>query len=125
MRFTESVRHWLNAQFPWREIKGLDQETLAQLARDNAMAVSDFCTLAKSKSSNSELLRRQLAQAGLDPEKVADTKSSVMRDMQVVCSGCLMTRRCRRSLSRQGAGSNYSAYCPNAPTIDALVRDLA
>ncbi|MGY6249893.1 hypothetical protein ACXIUS_20495 [Bosea thiooxidans] len=125
MRFTESVRHWLNAQFPWREIKELDQETLAQLARDNAMAVSDFCTLAKSKSGNSELLRRQLAQAGLDPEKVADTKSSVMRDMQIVCSDCSMTRRCRRSLSRQSAAPTYSAYCPNALTIDALIQDFA
>lgn len=125
MRFAESVRHWLNAQFPWREIKALDQETLAQLARDNAMAVPDFCALAKSKSGNSELLRRQLVQAGLDPEELADSKSSVMRDMQIVCSGCSMTRRCRRALGRQSEVANYSAYCPNAPTIDALLHNCA
>lgn len=125
MRFTESMRHWLNAQFPWSEIEALDQETLAQLSRDNAMAVSDFCTLVKSKGDNSELLRCQLGQAGLDPEKVADLKSSVMRDMQIVCSGCSVTRRCQRALSRQSDPPNYSVYCPNALTIDALRCDLA
>ena len=124
MRLSESVRHWLKAQFPWKEMKALDKETIAQLARDNAMSVSDFSTLANSKSGNSELLPRQLTRAGLNPETVADAKSSVMRDMQIVCSGCFMTRRCRRKLSRQNSAPNYSAYCPNAPTIDALRRDL-
>ncbi len=124
MRFAQSVRHWLNAQFPWMEMKALDQETIAQLARDNAMAVSDFCSMANSKSGNSELLPRQLTRAGLNPERVAETKSSVMRDMQIVCSGCSMTRRCRRALSRENAAPDYSAYCSNAPTIDELRRGL-
>lgn len=84
MRLSESVRHWLKAQFPWKEMKALDKETIAQLARDNAMSVSDFSALANSKSGNSELLPRQLTRAGLNPETVADAKSSVMRDMQIV-----------------------------------------
>ena len=59
------------------------------------------------------------------PEELADSKSSVMRDMQIVCSGCSMTRRCRRALGRQSEVTNYSAYCPNAPTIDALLHNCA
>jgi len=123
MRFTESLRHLLSAQFLLMEMKTLDQESIAQLARDNAMAVSDFCTLVHSKSGNLELLSRQLARAGL-PEKETNSKLSVMRDMQIVCSGCSMKRRCRRELSRQNDAPNYSSYCPNAPTIDALRREL-
>ena len=124
MRFSESVRHWLNAQFSWREMKALDQETIAQLARDNGMAVSDFFYLANSKTANSDLLTRQLSRAGLNPETVADTKSRVMRDMQIVCSGCFMTRRCRRELSRKDQNRDYSVSCPSAPTIDTLTQDL-
>lgn len=122
MHFAESVRHWLHAKFPCWEINALDRETLSELARDNAMAVSDFCALAKSKGSNAQLLHGQLARAGLDLETVTDM--SVIRDMQIVCAGCSMTSRCRRSLNQLDAAPNYAAYCPNALTIDALSRGI-
>lgn len=120
MRFAEPARHWLRAQFLSREIDALDPETISQLARDNALAESDFRELATSPDTNAELLRQQLAQAGIDPDKLAHTQASVMRDMAVICSGCSVARRCRRTLNRQDAVLHYSQYCPNAHTIDAL-----
>ena len=120
MRFAEPVRHWLRAQFSSREIDTLDTATLAQLARDNGVAEVDFHGLATRQDTNVELLIRQLAQAGIDPEQLAHTNASVMRDMEIICSGCSVARRCRRALKGQDAAPHYAQYCPNAHTIDAL-----
>lgn len=120
MRFAEPVRHWLRAKASSREIDTLDPETLRQLARDNGVTEVDFHNLATRQDGNAELLRRQLAQAGIDPEQLAHAHASVMRDMEIVCSGCLMTRRCRRALDHQEVAQQAARYCPNAHTIDAL-----
>ncbi len=120
MRFAEPVRHWLRAQMSSREIDALDPATLAQLARDNGVTEVDFHDLATRQDTNVELLLRQLAQAGINPEQLVHTNASVMRDMELICSGCSVARRCRRALDRQGAAPHYAQYCPNAHTIDAL-----
>jgi len=120
MRFAEPIRHWLRAQASAREIDALDPATLRQLARDNGVTEVDFHDLATRQDGNAELLRQQLAQAGIDPDQLAHTHASVMRDMEIICSGCLMTRRCRRALDRQDAAPHDVQYCPNAHTIDAL-----
>lgn len=120
MRFAEPVRHWLRAQISSREIDALDPATLRQLARDNGVTEVDFHDLAMRQDGNAELLRRQLAQAGIDPDQLARTHASVMRDMEIVCSSCLATRRCRRALDHQDAAQHTAQYCPNAHTIDAL-----
>ena len=120
MRLAEPVRHWLRAQFSSRDIDALDPETIGQLARDNALAESDFRELARSQNTNVELLRTQLARAGIDPETLARTEASIMRDMEIICSGCSVTRLCRRALNRQDAAPHHAQYCPNAHTIDAL-----
>jgi len=120
MRFAEPVRQWLRAHFSAREIDALDPAILGQLARDNALAEADFHDLATRQDTNAALLRRQLARAGIDREKLVQTAASVMRDMEIVCSGCSATRRCRRALDRQDAGLHSAQYCPNAHTIDTL-----
>ncbi|MGN6099421.1 MAG: DUF6455 family protein [Bosea sp. (in: a-proteobacteria)] len=123
MSFARSARHWLNAKFPTSDVNTLDRETISQLARDNVMSAADLCALARQKGSNAGLLERQLARAGLDLEAAADM--SVIRDMQIVCAGCSMTSRCRRSLNQPQVATNYAAYCPNALTIDALSGRLS
>ncbi|MGX5733222.1 DUF6455 family protein [Bosea thiooxidans] len=120
MRFAEPVRHWLRAQISSREIDALDPATLRQLARDNGVTEVDFHDLATRQDGNAELLRRQLAQAGIDTGQLAHTHASVMRDMEIVCSGCLVTRRCRRALDHREGAQHAAQYCPNAHTIDAL-----
>lgn len=124
MRFAEPVRHWLRAQFSAREIDALDPATLRQLARDNGVPELNFYDLAARREAHAALLSRQLRRAGLDPEELARTHASVMRDMEIVCSGCAMTRRCRRGLDEPNAGLDGAGLCPNAHTIDALQAEL-
>lgn len=116
MQIAETVRRW------WREraFEALDRTTIAELARDNAVPEPDFRRLASCRRTESALLRRLLLRAGIDPEGLTRSQAGVMRDMTVVCAGCLMTHRCRRDLDRHECPLPHGRYCPNAATIEAL-----
>lgn len=120
MHFAESVRHWWRSRSSLRELGELDQATIAELARDNAIPASDFQRLASHGSMNAALLHRLLRREGIAPERLAHNEAGIMRDMAVICSGCAMTRRCRRDLDHQELVSPHERYCPNAETIKAL-----
>ncbi|CAM5194177.1 hypothetical protein ARD30_01565 [Bosea thiooxidans] len=122
MHFAESVRQWWRVRSSRREFEALDRATIAELARDNAIAEADFHSLAFRGDTNPALLGRRLRREGIAPEQLAHEEAAVMRDMAVICSGCLMTRRCRRDLDHQGGALPDDGYCPNAETIDALSR---
>lgn len=120
MHIAEAVRQWWRDQSLLRAFEDLDQTTVAELARDNALPEADLRRLASRIDTNSALVRRLLQRVGVDPDGLARNQAGVMRDMAVVCAGCAMTRRCRRDLDRHEGPLPHGRYCPNAETIEAL-----
>lgn len=124
MQIVESVRQWWRVQSFLRRLGALGQITVAELARDNAISEADFRRLASRSDVQSSLLRRLLQRLGMDFDKLARNQAGVVRDMAVVCSGCAMTRRCRRDLDWEGVPLRHGRYCPNMATIKALRQTL-
>ena len=68
-----------------------------------------------------ELIPWRLQQLGLDPGYVKVCRTSTYQDLERVCASCKSRRLCARDLARGDVESGMRSYCPNAPTIDALV----
>jgi hypothetical protein len=124
MPIAEAVRQWWRGQSIRREFEALDRTTVAALARDNAVPEADFRRLTSRSRTETTLLRRLLQRVGIDPDALARNQVGVMRDMTIVCAGCLVAHRCRRDLDRHEGPLPHGRYCPNAETIEALHQGL-
>lgn len=120
MPIAEMVRQWWREQSFLRAFEALDRTTIAELARDNAVPEADFRRIVFPPRTESGSLRRLLQRAGIDPDGLARNQAGVMRDMTIVCAGCLMVHRCRRDLDQHEGPLPHGRYCPNAETIEAL-----
>ena len=120
MAIADMLRQWWRA----RAFQALDRTTVAALARDNAVPEPDFRRLASCIRTESGSLRRLLQRVGVDPDGLARNQAGVMRDMTIVCAGCLMAHRCKRDLDRHEGPLPHGRYCPNAETIEALHQGL-
>ena len=72
-------------------------------------------------SADAELMHWRLQLLGLDPGYVKVCRTSTYQDLKRVCASCKSRRLCERDLARGDVESGMRSYCPNAPTIDALV----
>jgi len=68
-----------------------------------------------------ELMPWRLQQLGLDPGYVKVCCTSLYQNLDRVCASCKSQRLCVRDLGRRDVESGMRRYCPNAPTIDALL----
>jgi tRNA-dihydrouridine synthase A len=51
-----------------------------------------------------------------------DAADGVMRDLQRTCACCNEKGQCERDLLRRPEDALWQSYCPNATTLDAVVR---
>ena len=117
MGLMTTITHWRSGRKAGRELTSLDADELGALARDVGLS-PDQLTRLTARGVGGEL-PRLLQAVGLVPERMARTHPDVMRDMSIVCSGCVSARRCRRDLDR-GWAPVVQRYCPNTETIKAL-----
>jgi hypothetical protein len=87
------------------------------LAADVGLAGSDLGRILRSAGQTALLLHRTLRLRGL---QAATLSPRTMRELEVTCSLCARSSRCRRELDAGTAVVNAGAFCPNAPTLDAL-----
>lgn len=120
MHLSEFAHRWWQRHSSLRELDALGGDTLRELAEDVAVQEADLYNLVARKNASEGLLSRLLGTFGLDADELSRNLPAVMHDMAVVCSGCSMTRRCRRELNGEQAKLNYSRYCSNAGTILTL-----
>ena len=72
-------------------------------------------------TAKTELMPWRLQQLGLDPGYLKVCYPSLFQNLEMVCATCRSRRLCARDLARGDVESGMRRYCPNAPTIDALV----
>jgi hypothetical protein len=68
-----------------------------------------------------ELLSERLQQLRLDRDYIKVCCPSVYQELERVCASCKLHRLCAQDLASGDVESGMRSYCPNAPTIDALV----
>lgn len=78
---------------------------------------------APSHPQNSaDLLQEILPALGVEPEALTRTDPALTHHLQRLCVTCGNKRRCQHDLAEGTAAGDFSEFCPNAFTLDAVVR---
>ena len=67
------------------------------------------------------LLSERLQQLRLNPDYVRVCCPSTYQELERICASCKLQRLCAQDLARGDIESGMRSYCPNAPTLDAMV----
>jgi hypothetical protein len=109
---------------PGRQFDGCTASEVEAIAHDLAITRGDLLTLTRKGPDSARLLSELLRALDIDPARLAEQDPLMMRDMQRLCVGCLVKRQCMHNLVAGTSADNYVDYCPNAYTIDVLLREL-
>jgi hypothetical protein len=113
------VRDW------WRrhnEFSSLDPKELERVAAELGMSSGTLEDLVARGPDAAVHLFERLAALGLSQTEVERAAQGVLRDLQRTCTCCDEKGRCEKDLRNDPAGVVWKDYCPNAATLDALVR---
>ena len=116
-------RAWQRRRRTMAEIDCCDRDDAERLARDVGVSRADLCILAGKWPDSLDLLSRRLEQVTLDAGDIAQAEPYVLRDLQRVCSLCASKRRCERDFAGKSSDPVWEEYCPNAPTLHALMAE--
>jgi hypothetical protein len=115
------LRRW-RAAIKSRKLAALGPE-LESVANDLGLASSELRALAARGVGAAKEVACVLEALGIDPHALAERDPLVLRDLQRVCTLCEHKRKCNRDLHAGTIAQNYSDYCPNASTLQALKLD--
>ena len=129
----ESLRWISNAIAQWiekyryargirNELMNCSADDVAGIARELKITPTELATLAKHGPKAANLLEKLLLALGVDPEGLANDDPLVMRDLQRLCITCGYKRQCELDLAKGELADNFREYCPNAFTLDALLK---
>jgi hypothetical protein len=114
------VLDWIRLRTGSDELAAFSREELHDLASDLSLSDADLVALASGIADNTPLMEGMIRARGFDPDALRDTFGLLMRDVELVCSRCRSTGRCRRELEAGTAAVHAHEYCPNAGTFDDL-----
>lgn len=121
----EAIADWVNRFRDRTGRSGLgecDSQEVARIAADLGISSRELHALAEAKPGSAALLQEMLPALGIDAKALAETDPLVMRDLQRLCVTCRTKGTCRHALDDLTAEEHYREFCPNAVTLDALVK---
>lgn len=104
------------------ELANCSPQEVAGIARDLKIAPGELASLATKGPDAAALLRRLLLALGVDPNELECGDPAVMRDLRRLCITCGYKRQCELDLASGAITDNFRDYCPNAFTLDALLK---
>ena len=105
------------------ELGRLSRDDIAVMATDLGLSESDLCDVLPRNTDNTPLMDGMLRARGLDPDAVRRSLTPLLRDLELSCTRCAATGRCRRELQAGTAAEHCHDFCPNADSIDDLLAD--
>jgi hypothetical protein len=109
----------------WRqnqELANLPRDELQRLASDFGMASRDLEDLVAKGPHAADLLHERLAALGLTRSDVERIASGLVRDLERTCACCGDKTECRKDLAAQPDDPAWKEYCPNATSLEAIMR---
>ncbi len=97
-------------------------EDVRQIAKDLGISVGELCTMSAKNPHAADLLVKMLTALSVDPETLARSDPATMRDLQRLCTSCDQKGRCAHELAEGTAAEHFQSFCPNAFTLDALLK---
>lgn len=125
MTLSGLIETWLTRSAKLRELEALGRDGRDALARDLRVPVAALDQIARRDPTAGAGLEPLMLQLSLDPAKVAGEHAATVRDLQEVCSGCDVARRCGRALQTGDAALTFGEFCPNAQTLQALRAEMS
>jgi Family of unknown function (DUF6455) len=104
------------------ELANLTPEVVASIARDIGMSSEELSFFATRGQHAADELPKLLQALGVDLEKLKSIDPVKMRDLQRICLTCGHKGQCRHDLASGTAASRYQEYCPNAVSLDAILK---
>lgn len=111
---------WLRHRREMRELRDMNSNDLAQIARDLCVSTADLDAFVRQGPHASDELPQLLKSLGIDEATLARTPLVLQRDMMRVCAACQQKARCNNDLNAGTLAQHYEEYCPNAPAIGEL-----
>jgi hypothetical protein len=111
---------WLKHRREIAETCNCGSEEYARIAHDLNLSPVELSTLVRRGADARDELPKMMRALHIDPETVRRVEPMVMRDLERVCALCEHKRQCDRELAAGIAADDYTEFCPNAPTLDAL-----
>jgi hypothetical protein len=113
---------WLRSYAARQEELGrLTRGDIALMASDLGLTEAELREVMPRAADNRVLMEGMLQARGLDPAAVRRGFAALMRELELTCTRCPHTARCRRELGAGTAALHCHEYCVNADTIDELL----
>ena len=97
-------------------------EDIAQTAQKLGIQPGELASLTNKGLESAALLEKMLRALGVEPGQLANANPLIMQDLTRLCITCVAKGRCERDLEAGTAAENFRDYCPNAYTLDKLVK---
>ena len=103
------------------ELSHLSRDDIAAMATDLGMTEADLRDVMPRGADNTLLMDCMIQARGLDPEVVRRSLTPLMRELELTCTRCTSTARCRRELAAGTAAARCHEFCHNADVMDDLL----
>src|SRR5262245_2867786 len=104
------------------DLRQCSPEEIMKIAKDLSLPASELRGLtAKGPDAANDVLK-MLRALSIDESTLAKGDPATMRDLQRTCMLCVRKGRCRHELASFTAARNFHEFCPNAYTLDALLK---
>ena len=104
------------------ELRQCSQDEAMDIAKDLGVPLGDLRRLAAKEPDAANDLSKMLRVLSIDESTLAKSDPATMRDLRRTCMLCIRKGRCRHELASFTAAQNFHEFCPNAYTLDALLR---
>ena len=92
-----------------------------RVARDLNLDTATLLQIAARSNGPPSLLNRRLAFLGIDREQLRRHEPATAQDLARCCALCGSKARCSRDLASKPESRDWKDYCPNEPTLAALM----
>ena len=113
------LRDWWRAR---NELASIDQHELGRIAGELGMTTKDLKDLAARGPDSANLLYERMHALGISRADVERAAHNLMRDLERTCACCNEKGICEKDLSKRPDDPGWKHYCPNAITLESLIR---
>jgi len=97
-------------------------DDIIKIAKDLGLPATDLRGLTAKAPGAVDAVPEMLSALSVEPVALADSDPATMRDLQRTCILCEQKNRCRHELENGTAARHFREFCPNAYTLEALLR---
>jgi len=116
----DKFANWLKHRRELNEMRQLNRTDFNLIAQDLRISPDALDQLVQVGPHGADELPKMLKSLGIDEADLVRTEPLMVRDMQRVCGLCRDKAQCHHELDAGTSAEHYKAYCPNAPSIEAL-----